>query len=122
MQVTPQRINHNATEPTNSVTEVEGAIRQVVRQDVANLRRESEDFGDFKTNVESVAGRASSLAELKAVIGELQRLHDFLHSEGERLQREIADYAHVSKAVNSSVRLIADNIMHRKKAGDSSPT
>jgi hypothetical protein len=43
-----------------------------------------------------------SLGELRSVIAKLQRLHDFLQSEGKRLQREISEYAEVSKSATSA--------------------
>jgi len=40
-----------------------------------------------------------SLGELRSVIA---KLHDFLQSEGKRLQREISEYAEVSKSATSA--------------------
>jgi hypothetical protein len=54
------------------------------------------------------------------VIRELQQLHDFLQSEGERLQREISEYVQLSKATTNSTRLIADNMTNWKKAAKES--
>jgi hypothetical protein len=56
------------------------------------------------------------------VIRELQQLHDFLQSEGERLQRGISEYAQLSKATTNSTRLIADNMMNWKKGGEGKST
>jgi hypothetical protein len=54
---------------------------------------------------------------MKSVIQELQRLHDFMKDEGERLEHEIAEYARLSKSTTSSTRLIADSMLHWKKPG-----
>jgi hypothetical protein len=54
---------------------------------------------------------------MKSVIQELQRLHDFMKDEGERLEYEIAEYARLSKSTTSSARLIADSMLHWKKPG-----
>jgi ABC-type transporter Mla subunit MlaD len=85
------------------------------------MRRDPKDSTDFVANVDLLAQRAASLVELRSVIRELQQLHDFLQSEGERLQREISEYAQLSKATANSTRLIADNMTNWKKAAKESP-
>jgi hypothetical protein len=113
----PPEASENANE--KSVTEVEGALREFAR-DVGPIRRDLKDATDFLANVDLLAQRAASLVELRSVIRELQQ-HDFLHSEGERLQREISEYAQLSKATTNSTRLIADNMTNWKKAAKESP-
>jgi hypothetical protein len=66
-------------------------------------------------NVDSLVQRATSLGELHKVIEELEHLHEFLHSEGRRLEQEISEYAQLSKSTVSATRLIADNMLHWKK-------
>jgi hypothetical protein len=38
-------------------------------------------------------------------------LHDFLHNEGERIQREISDYLQLSQTAMGSTKMITDNIV-----------
>jgi ABC-type transporter Mla subunit MlaD len=114
----PPETSENANEKT--VTEVEGALRGFAR-DVGPMRRDPKGATDFVANVDLLAQRAASLVELRSVIRELQQLHDFLQSEGERLQREISEYAQLSKATTNSTRLIADNMTNWKKAAKESP-
>jgi ABC-type transporter Mla subunit MlaD len=119
---TSQRANRVLPETSEnandkSVTEVEGALREFAREP---MRRDPKDATDFVANVDLFAQRAASLVELRSVIRELQQLHDFLQSEGERLQREISEYAQLSKATTNSTRLIADNMMNWKKAAKGS--
>lgn len=97
------------------VAEIEGALRDVVRRDVK--ASSSKEASDTAANVNSLVHRATSLGELKGVIQELQRLHDFMQSEGERLEQEISEYARLSKSTTSSTRLIADSMLHWKKPG-----
>jgi hypothetical protein len=52
--------------------------------------------------VRRVAG--TSLEEIDNMIVELQKLRVFLVSEGERLQRELADYGKLTKAALRSMR------------------
>jgi hypothetical protein len=121
---TSQRANRALPETSEnaddkSVTEVEGALREFAR-DVGLMRRDPKDATDSVANVDLFAQRAASLVELRSVIRELQQLHDFLQSEGERLQREISEYAQLSKATTNSTRLIADNMTKWKKAAKES--
>ena len=121
---TSQRANRVLPETSEnaddkSVTEVEGALREFAR-DVGLMRRDPKDATDSVANVDLFAQRAASLVELRSVIRELQQLHDFLQSEGERLQREISEYAQLSKATTNSTRLIADNMTNWKKAAKES--
>lgn len=93
---------------------VEGEIREFVRRDVTNPRRlphvDSTDFGSGNVNflIERVAG--TSIKELDHLISELQTVRDYLQSEGERVQREIANYAQVSQAAMSSAKVILDSM------------
>jgi EAL domain-containing protein (putative c-di-GMP-specific phosphodiesterase class I) len=124
MQNTFARNNHlgpESPEPSNvkPVAEIEGAIREFVRQDMGNAGREPKDAADTAANVNSLVQRGISLRDLQSLIGELQQLHDFLQSEGERLEREIAEYAQLTKSTKNSTRLVADNMLHWKRtSGD----
>jgi hypothetical protein len=94
------------------VAEIEGALRDVVRRDVkASTPKEASDTA---ANVNSLIHRATSLSELKSVIQELQRLHDFMRDEGQRLEQEVSEYARLSKSTTTSTRLIADSMLHWK--------
>ena len=120
MQNTFARTGHMAPEspePSNvkPVTEIEGALREFVRQDMGNASREPKDAADTAANVNSLVQRGLSLHDLQSLIGELQQLHDFLQSEGERLEREIAEYAQLTKSTKNSTRLVADNMLHWKR-------
>ena len=120
MQNTFARTNHlgpESSEPTNlkPVAEIEGAIREFVRKDMGNPNSEAKDTGDATANVNSLVQRGASLHDLRSLIGELQQLHDFLASEGERLEREISEYAQLTKSTKSSTRLVADNMLHWKR-------
>lgn len=66
--------------------------------------------------IQRVAG--TSLAEIEKLITELEGLRDLLHNEGQRVQREIAGYAHLSHAAMKSTRIIAENIAQWKTAAE----
>jgi hypothetical protein len=111
-----------------AVTEVEAGIRDFVRNDIAYLRRPAapaEPALDATaeatvTNVNSLIQRVAgtSLAEIENLVTELEALRDLLHSEGQRVQREISGYAQLSQAAMKSTRMVADNVQQWKRAAD----
>jgi len=103
--------------------QVEAAIREFVRQDVTQVRRvapAADGSAEVATNINSLVQRVagSSLREMQNVIWELENLRDFLQSEGERVQREISNYAQLTQAAMSSTRTIADNMVPWKKVAE----
>jgi hypothetical protein len=104
--------------------EVEGEIRGFVRKEFASVRRppplgESSDQGAQQVNslIQRVAD--ASVLEIEKLISELQGLRDFLRSEGDRVQREIAGYVQLSDAAMKSTKIIADSVTQWKGAVDS---
>jgi hypothetical protein len=115
------RQTEDALTPAN---EVEGEIRGFVRKEFAAVRRplpvvESGDQGVGQVNslIQRVAG--ASVVEIEKLISELQGLRDFLRNEGDRVQREIAGYVHLSDAAMKSTKIIADSVAQWKGTVDS---
>jgi hypothetical protein len=116
-----------------AVTEVEAGIRDFVRNDIAYLRRSSPgalDNGEvlIEPNTESTVNNVNSLiqrvagtslGEIENLVSELEGLRDLLHTEGQRVQREISGYAQLSQAAMKSTRMIADNVAQWKRTADS---
>ena len=116
-----------------AVSEVEAGIRDFVRNDIAYLRRGGPgalDNGEVLiepnaeatvNNVNSLIQRVAgtSLGEIENLVSELEGLRDLLHTEGQRVQREISGYAQLSQAAMKSTRMIADNVAQWKRAADS---
>lgn len=114
----------------DTVSEVENDIREFVRNDVAYLRRpggaaasaaaavanatdaSEQAVANVNSLIQRVAG--ASLAEIGKLIDELENLRDLLHSEGQRVQREISGYSQLSQAAMKSTRMIADNVAQWK--------
>ena len=97
--------------------EVEGEIREFVGRDVAGLRRHPENDGKVVAdNVSSLLQRvsASSVQEIDRLISELKMLRERLHEEGERVQREIVEYASLSRAAMQSTKVIAESLSNWK--------
>jgi hypothetical protein len=116
-----------------AVSEVEAGIRDFVRNDIAYLRRAAPgalDNGEVLiepntdatvNNVNSLIQRVAgtSLGEIENLVSELESLRDLLHTEGQRVQREISGYAQHSQAAMKSTRMIADNEAQWTRAADS---
>lgn len=107
-----------------AVQEVEAEIRDFIRNDISFLRRPAGEAPpldaaasptqQMNSLVQRVAG--ASIAEIDSLMTELENLRDYLHSEGERVQREIAGYAQLSEAAMKSTRLISENVQQWKRS------
>ncbi len=96
------------------VAEIEGVIRDFVGRGAKGAS--STDTSEIAANADTLVKRTITLDELKNIIEELDQLYDFMHSEGQRLEKEISEYAQLSKSTVSATRLIADNMLHWKKS------
>jgi hypothetical protein len=94
--------------------EIEGVIRDFVGRNAKNAG--STDTSEIATNADTLVKRTITLDELKNIIEELDQLYDFMHSEGQRLEKEISEYAQLSASTVSATRTIADNMLHWKKS------
>jgi hypothetical protein len=113
-----------------AVSDVEAGIRDFVRNDVAYLRRPSQGssaeaatepsaeatVNNVNSLIQRVAG--TSLSEIETLVAELESLRDLLHTEGQRVQRELSGYAQLSQAALKSTRLIADNVTQWKRTAE----
>jgi hypothetical protein len=127
MNAQPEKVDQPETDSSlAAVSDVEAGIREFVRNDIAYLRRPGvaalgeADPDASVTNVNSLIQRVAgaSLGEIESLIGELERLRDMLHAEGQRVQREIAGYAQLSHAAMKSTRIIAENMAQWKNANE----
>ena len=69
--------------------------------------------------VQRVAG--TSRQEIDGLIAELQTLRALLEEEAARVQRNLAEYAHLSQSAIKSTKIIAESLVHRKKIDDRPP-
>jgi hypothetical protein len=102
--------------------EFEGEIREFVRKDVAPWRKRPETPPEAPAEnvsmlVQRVAG--ASLSEIDHVIEDLRSMREFLRSEGDRVQREIAGYATVSQAAAASMKVISESMAEWRSSGAS---
>lgn len=56
----------------------------------------------------------TSVAEIDSLIGELERLRDFVRQESVRIQREIEGYVRLSEEATKSTRIIAESVAQWK--------
>jgi sulfur transfer protein SufE len=106
------------TESNEAVeTAVEGEIREFVRRDANALRRAPESdselvAGNINLLLQRVAG--TSVQEIDHLISELQTLREMLQAEATRVQRELAQYAHLSQSAMQSTKIIAESLAQWK--------
>ena len=72
--------------------------------------------GNISSLLQRVSG--SSVQEIDRLIADLQTLRDRLELEGERVRREIVEYATLSQAAMQSTRIIGESLTHWKKVPD----
>jgi hypothetical protein len=98
---------------------IERSVQEFPRRDAVYRGRPAEPAG------ENIAGHANSImqrvavtsvTEIENLIGELERLRDFVRQEGIRLQREIEGYARLSEEATKSTKIIAESVAQWKSA------
>jgi hypothetical protein len=105
---------------------MEGELRDFVRRDFgrpdsASARRAPEPDGDAVAgNISALLQRVSlsSVQEIDRLIHDLTLVRERLHQEGERVQRQIVQYASLSQAAMQSTKIIADSLNRWKKPAD----
>jgi hypothetical protein len=112
-----------ASENSNVIPapQIEEALRESVSQNAAHIRHEPENAslaGQVVTDINSVVQRVAgvSLDQLDDAIVDLRQLRNLLHSEGERIQREISGYLQLNHIAIGSTKSIVDNIVQWKRA------
>ena len=103
---------------------VEAEICEFVRRDGASLRRAPETDGELVANsvvtlLQRVAG--TSVQDIDGLISELQILRETLQEQGLRVQRKLAEYAHLSQSAMQSTKIIAESLAQWRQVGDWSP-
>jgi hypothetical protein len=98
---------------------LEGEIREFVRCDGASLRRTPETDSELVANnigilFQRVAG--TSVQDIDGLIAELQTLRSLLQDRGERVQRELTEYAHLSRSAIQSTKIIAESLVQPKRS------
>jgi len=96
---------------------MEEEIINTVRSDrltngLAGLKHQPDMVGDVNQAIGAVIDKvsATSIAEIEKLISDLETVRNYLKSEGDRVQQEIARYAHLSDTASASVKIIAERL------------
>jgi hypothetical protein len=101
--------------------DMEGEIRDFVRQDVVTMRRKPETEGQSVANnltalLQRVVG--TSEQQIDSLIAELEMLREKLENDGARVRREIVEYASLSQSAMRSTKIISESLAHWKQIPD----
>lgn len=100
------------TETAPVVSGVEGEIAGLFRKEMA--RKPMSDAGgqNGAEGLTSLIGRVAgrSVEEIESLISELQEVRNFLRAEGERLQRDLTNFAQMNQTALASVKVIHESI------------
>jgi hypothetical protein len=96
----------------DKLAEVEGEIRDFVRERHAVDDDGQRVAGNLASLINRVAG--STIDEIDQVTARLQTLRGQLQAQGERVQRDVVEYAALSQSAIQSTRIIADNLARWK--------
>ena len=97
--------------------EVDGNIRELVRRDSTAFRQTEGDSEAAANNLCGVLRRVSgnSTTEIDNLIGELRALREKLLADGNRVERDIAEYAALSQSVIQMTKIITESMTQVKK-------
>jgi hypothetical protein len=98
----------DAKSPTSdTATEMlEGGIRALVRRNRLAVAAELV----AEPSEDALIAGATSIADIDKLMEELQTARDYLQSEGERVRRMTARYAHLAETASASVKIIAESL------------
>jgi hypothetical protein len=98
----------NSASPTSdTATEIlEGGIRALARRNRLAVAAELV----AEPSEDALIAGATSMADIDKLMGELQTARVYLQSEGERVRRMTARYAHLAETASASVKIIAESL------------
>lgn len=97
--------------------ELEGKIHELVRRD-SHAGRGAEGDSDIAThNLSNFLRRvsANSTAEIDNLISELRLLREKLLADGNRVERDIVEYAALNQSVIEMTKIITESMLQAKK-------
>jgi len=101
------------SKPEISVERIINSVRSDALTDfLAGLKPQPDMVGDVNQAIGAVIDKvsATSIAEIEKLISDLETVRNYLKSEGDRGQQEIARYAHLSDTASASVKIIAERL------------
>jgi hypothetical protein len=108
-------IERSGTE-RSAEAELEGKIHELVRRD-SNVRQSDGDSEAGTRNLSDLLRRvsANSTTEIDNLISELRLLREKLVADGNRVERDIVEYAALSQSVIEITKIITDSMLQVKK-------
>jgi prophage DNA circulation protein len=96
-----------------AVAGIEGQSLDLVQQ--APTSAKVETSADIAPVIQKIAD--SSIAEIEKLLAQLHKTRNSLQSEGERVQREAANYMDFTQMASASIKIISDTVKEWSKAG-----
>ena len=94
---------------------LEEEISNSVRNDrltdaLAGLKPQPDVAGDVNQAIGALIDKvsATSIADFEKLIRDLETARNYLKAEGDRIQQEMARYAHLSETASASIKIIAE--------------
>ena len=101
------------SKPEISVERIINSVRSDALTDfLAGLKPQPDMVGDVNQAIGALIDNVSttSIAEIEKLISDLETVRNYLKSEGDRVQQEIARYAHLSDTASALVKIIAERL------------
>ena len=106
------------SKPEISVERIINSVRSDALTDfLAGLKPQPDMVGDVNQAIGALIDNVSttSIAEIEKLISDLETVRNYLKSEGDRVQQEIARYAHLSDTASASVKIITEKLGQWRK-------
>ena len=101
------------SKPEISVERIINSVRSDALTDfLAGLKPQPDMVGDVNQAIGALIDKvsATSIAEVEKLISDLETVRNYLKAEGDRIQQEMARYAHLSDTASASVKIIAERL------------
>ena len=85
---------------------------------LAGLKPQPDAGGEANESIGQLIEKmgATSIAEIEKLIGDLEGARNYLKAEGDRIQQEMARFAHLSDTASASVKIITESLGQWRKA------
>ena len=79
---------------------------------LAGSKPQPDVAGDVNQSIGALIDKvsATSIAEFEKLISDLENARNYLKAEGDRIQKDMARYAHLSDTASASVKIIAERL------------
>ena len=101
------------SKPEISVEPILNGVRSDrLTERLAWLKPQPDVVGDVNQSIGKLIDKVSttSIAEIENLISQLETVRNYLKTEGDRVQQEMARYAHLSDTASASVKIIAEHL------------